>query len=593
MHMRKMKLRDKIMYYSIITMLVVHLSFIFYSQKTIERVTIDEAEISTQKNVDIIRNSMEFMFTNVKSKVAEISIETELIHNIHDYYENDLNMATLKRNLTEVINLNIGISNIITGVDIVFNDGQIIHTSPIRDDAVDAILVSETFEDLSYEPYVWNGPVLLKHYNGIEEYYFIIRKKIVDVDTSEQLGILYVYISESDFRALYESVFDTETNQFIITNHEGIIVSAANRTTIGSSIYTHVDMGGEKLNLNKGLKIRNDNDEFILTSFVGDEQFQMISIKKIVELERASKEIGVFLMWFTVLYVVLIFVVNSVISKQLTTSLRDLVSVMSRIKQGERSLRADLSGSDEFQLLGASFNDLMDNNEQLLEDVYKTHEQIRIHELRVLNEQIKPHFLYNTLGSVSSLIKLKMYNEAIDAVQNLAAFFRVFLNEGHEIYTLSSEIKMIESYLTIQRYRYSHLLGFTIDIDSELLDYAIPKLLLQPLIENAIYHGVKSRAEKTKIEVSSKIHQDEILLIVKDYGKGIDPERLAELNENIHKRYHRENFGLRSVNQRIQLRYGNDYGVEIESTQDIGTRVCIKLPLNQLEEKDDESRNRR
>lgn len=579
-----LKLRDKILYYSVATMIFIHLSFVFYSRETIKRITIEEAEISTQKNMDIVRNSMAFMFTSVKSKIAELSFESDVTSNLYDYYDDNNNIATIRRNLINIINHNLGISSIITGMDVVLNNGQIIHTSPIKDVDVESLIEKSDLNDREYSPYTWEGPIRLEHYNGIEEYYFVIKKRIIDVDTSKQLGMLYAYISESDFRELYESVFDEDTDQFIIVKKDGTIVSAGDKSLIGQEIYSIINMVDADLNAGYEYKIRNNNDEFILTNHVAENQFQIISIRKNRELEKSAKEINRFLMYFTLGYLVLIFVVNTVLANQLASPLSDLVAVMSRIKSGERSLRVNLGTTDEFRILGTSFNELMDSNEQLIEDVYRTQEEIRLHELRTLNEQIKPHFLYNTLGTISSLVKLKMYDEAIDTVQNLASFFRVFLNEGNTVYTLENEIQMIESYLTIQRYRYSNILGFTVDIDPEILNYSIPKLLLQPLVENAIYHGVKSREEKTKIEVRSFIQLNEIVLSVKDYGEGISKKKLFELNESMNKKQHTEYFGLRSVNQRIQLRYGSDYGVVIDSKEKEGTEVSIRLPKVQVED---------
>lgn len=214
-------------------------------------------------------------------------------------------------------------------------------------------------------------------------------------------------------------------------------------------------------------------------------------------------------------------------------------------------------------------------------------------ELRLLQEQINPHFLYNTLDTIVWLIEGDDPEKAVDMVVALSEFFRLVLSKGKEYISIREEKEHIRGYLEIQQVRYRDILDYEIRIDPELYPYKILKLTLQPLVENSLYHGIKYKRAKGKIWVTGKMlrseasEEERILLCVRDNGVGMDEEEVKRLQAEISKpcKETEKGFGLANVNERIRMNFGMEYGMTIESEKGSGTKISIVIPAVKLYEK--------
>ena len=219
----------------------------------------------------------------------------------------------------------------------------------------------------------------------------------------------------------------------------------------------------------------------------------------------------------------------------------------------------------------------------LMDRIYEEEKEKRSAELMVLQAQINPHFLYNTLDN----LQWKAYDydalEIAEMVEALSNFFRISLSNGQEFIPLSEEIKHIENYLFIQEKRYEDILKFTIDFDSSLSEITVIKLIIQPIVENAIYHGIKPKLSSGNIEVSVYEINDYVYISVYDDGVGMDEETLNELRASLNIKNEKFGYGLYNVSQRIKLVYGENSGVEVSSTLGEGTTVLIKIPITNKE----------
>ena len=201
-------------------------------------------------------------------------------------------------------------------------------------------------------------------------------------------------------------------------------------------------------------------------------------------------------------------------------------------------------------------------------------------ELALLQAQINPHFLYNTLDTIIWLIEADKPQEAEEMVSDLSAFFRHTLSKGKDVITLAEETEHIRSYLQIQQARYKDILRYTIDMAPEVLTAALPKLTLQPLVENALYHGVKLKRAMGHIYVMARREEGNVLIQVTDDGMGMTPERLQELRQAM-ETGERVGFGLATVNERLRLLFGPEYGLDLSSRQGVGTTVTIHIPYHE------------
>lgn len=234
---------------------------------------------------------------------------------------------------------------------------------------------------------------------------------------------------------------------------------------------------------------------------------------------------------------------------------------------------------EEIEELDEGINKMARKISALLENVRQEKEMQHLTELQLIQAQVNPHFLYNTLDTIVWLIEGGMTDDAVEMISSLSIFFRTSLSKGNDIIPLSEEEHHTLSYLEIQQYRYRDILEFEINIPKELSGIPVPKLSIQPLAENALYHGIKNRRGKGKILIEGREEEDALVLTVSDNGQGMTPERLHEVQEAI-RTGERAGFGLAAVAERIALYYGPGYGMKIFSEEGKGTTVEIRLGKN-------------
>ncbi len=242
---------------------------------------------------------------------------------------------------------------------------------------------------------------------------------------------------------------------------------------------------------------------------------------------------------------------------------------------------------DEITELSRGFNVIISRIRQLLDEKVEEQQQLKKAEFKTLQAQINPHFLYNTLDTIIWKTEANQKEEVIELVQALSSFFRITLSKGQDWITIRDEVEHVRSYLRIQEMRYRDILTYTIDVDDEILSYTILKLMLQPLVENALYHGIKNKRGGGTITVRGhRLDEKRALFEVADTGVGIPSSELARLRANLADSSRRDDigehgFGIYNVHQRIKLYYGKQFGLSIESELQRGTTVSLVIPLEQ------------
>ena len=333
------------------------------------------------------------------------------------------------------------------------------------------------------------------------------------------------------------------------------------------------------------IEMLND-DIYILTDLIQDDiqyfiYYQTIDIESLHKvLNSQVRGFTIFWLSFCAVIVVIIVVFATIIVKNITSPISDLCDVTNQIANGDFNVRTNIQTDDEITNLAHSVNDMSKHLEVLVDHIKEDERKMRYAELRLLQEQINPHFLYNTLDSIVWLIEIERNEEAINMVMSLSEFFRLVLSKGKEFISIKDEQRHIKSYLEIQQVRYRDILDFEIDIDEEICDCKILKMTLQPLVENSLYHGIKCKRGKGKITVKGHRDGDNVVLTVDDNGVGMDEIALESLRANINRpcKETENGFGLANVNERIHVNFGYEYGLEIESTLNEGTSIKIVIP---------------
>ena len=282
------------------------------------------------------------------------------------------------------------------------------------------------------------------------------------------------------------------------------------------------------------------------------------------------------------------------LSRSIYTPIKKLHDVTKTITQTDLQALVTSDNVDEITELGLSFNIMIGKIRELLDSKIKEQEILKKAELRVLQSQINPHFLYNTLDTIIWMAEAKKTDQIVEVVSALSNFFRISLSKGQDWITIAEEIERVKSYLIIQKIRYRDIMDFKIEVDESISGNTVLKLILQPLVENAIYHGIKNKREGGTITIRARPNNaNEVLFEVEDNGIGFAPDKLAqiqaELADTSGEIKQESGFGLGNVNHRLKLYYGMQYGLSIKSKYQSGTCVTFVIPARKADATEDEA----
>ena len=337
----------------------------------------------------------------------------------------------------------------------------------------------------------------------------------------------------------------------------------------------------------KGGKVfRIDGKRYLVTaSVIPTLDWLMIGLTPVNELTKAGKAMTQIIYVVGIIAALISTFFSLRVSHSVTKPLIYLTDTMKKFGKGDLSVRVPVLYEDEIGILSEEFNKMSEQIRQLVDQVYREQRAKRKSELAALQAQINPHFLYNTLNSVSSLIKMNCPDEAFIMIQAIGTFYRTSLSDGKTLIPLEQEITNIENYIKIQKVRYGNKIEYEIDIENEILQERIVKLTLQPLIENSIYHGIKEMRGKGIIRIKGWKEKNKVFIQVSDNGLGIPEEKLEEL---FSKDYREKGsaFGLFNIQQRLQIYFGKEYGLTVESKLSQGTKATVCIPVDFKREED-------
>lgn len=313
---------------------------------------------------------------------------------------------------------------------------------------------------------------------------------------------------------------------------------------------------------------------------VGYTGWKLLSVTPNQGLPLSNLKMRLFVVFVVAAFLLVLVLTNTFISSRITVPIQKLEKSVNAIEAGDLDTEVYMGGSYEIRHLGRSIGDMAGRIKMLMEDIVAEHESKRKREFDTLQSQINPHFLYNTLDIIVWMIENEQKQEAVKVVTALARFFRISLSKGKSIITVRDELEHVRSYLTIQQMRFKNKFVYSIDASEDVLHLVSLKLMLQPLVENAIYHGMEFMDGDGEICVRVNREADDLWFRVIDNGFGMTRQQVENLlgEENHVSSRRGSGIGVKNVNERIKLYFGEDYGLTIQSEPDEGTTVCIHLP---------------
>lgn len=415
-----------------------------------------------------------------------------------------------------------------------------------------------------------------------------IERALFDSDSTEFLGLVVVAIDSSYLSRLYDTIDRIEGGRIVLLDNTDSIMVYGDR--LSEAVARHLSQGGLSGN-GRSWSFTYDGHEYISTlRSSANSKWKVLNIITVRELTKNSQVLKVWTITACLVSFLVALVIAILISKNITENIRLLVKNIKKISEGNFNTRIKPKSLDEVGMLAEEFNSMAEKINTLINSIY--HEQILKKnaeykalqfEYSALQAQINPHFLYNTLETINSMAKLKGENEISEMVYLLGNLLRESISKKNNIVPLEEELHYIRNYLQIQKISYGDRLNVIYDLDESLSKAQVPKFMLQPIVENAIVHGIEGKIGQGTIIINCFRHEDSIVFEVADNGVGMDRETIVRIlgDEDYPEAGGKKHtkVGIRSVDKRIRILYGDSYGVKISSRIGGGTSVEISIPL--------------
>lgn len=331
-------------------------------------------------------------------------------------------------------------------------------------------------------------------------------------------------------------------------------------------------------------KVLELDGKVFFRSSEGDHNIEAYALMMQSLLETNQKVLIRNLMLISVVICITAVIFSLLISRGLTKKLEGMTGIVTRIKGGETKLRMTELGNDEIGDLGATVNEMLDQIEGLIAKEYEAKLMINKAEYKALQAQINPHFLYNTLDTMSSIAEIQECHEVSALSQSLSNIFHYCLDMKHPFSTVAKEIVHLKNYIYVMGVRMRGGIKYQFDIEDSVLQDTLPRLSIQPLVENAINHGLKNARGEKIVMIRAFSKEEDLYIEVEDNGIGIEKERLEELLTNPKETNGKDSIGLWNIHLRMKMLYGENYGLELESEEGKGTLVILRIPRKTMNE---------
>lgn len=560
-------LREKIQFLFLCTMIVCILfcSGIFYLilENQMQQ-SIADKEIS---NRTAISNNLDSTMKSINS----ISRLTMLRSTVRTFLLAESNSTPRTRNAIQEIHDILNTFNLSCNVVILRMDGQYLNTGPgITYVNTGKIFETEWLDEVMAQKgnYVIKAGTRDAFRSNIGEMVSFVRV-INDINTQKPIGILAINLPSRFFEQAYEGL-SGETSHFALYDASGRLICKDNESTFSS-------LNPENLLQNT----REETDKLFYKSIftcdtLGDSHFILASRLEVRILDGLPAKLLVALIIGAFILLAFMWLINTYIAKNVIYPIQRLVDSMAEVQNGWLHRVSMNVNDDEIGLLKNSYNAMLIEINQLIEELLQKEKTLRMAELDALQEQMKPHFLYNTLDMIRYMALENRTDEVYNMLETLGNFYRRFLSKGSTDLSLGEEIEIVKSYLTLQRTRFEDIFTDEYEIEEGLSSIRVPRLILQPLVENSIYHGIRPKGEHGVIRVTVKRQEDFLFLSIYDNGIGMS----AHQRELLFSGKDSRSFGFQGTIERIRYYYKTEDVFEIHSVEGEYCEIILKLPLS-------------
>lgn len=470
----------------------------------------------------------------------------------------------------------------ISGVYIIGNNGAVFRSSNTSLQPKDFRLENWYKETLEIQKPLWftnqQGSLVVE---SLRSPYVSVSIPIQDRSSTRLLGTIVVEIKGEIFKNIYNSELLLEGDVLMLDSHNNIFLYSKNSDITTNNLH-EINKSVEQLNfgtVDSSKKVNINGNDYLLSSMtINLNNWKIVGIIPYNEIYLKTTAISNSIIFVLIIFILimLLFTVNA--TNLISRPIHKMSKTMKKVESGDFNTRMDIVTNDELGDLARSFNHMLTKISIMNQEERDNQTKLRKAELKALQSQINPHFLYNTLDSIGWMARLSRIDKVEEMVEALSTYFRISISRGREIIPIREELTHVQKYLSIQKIRYEKKLNYTIDVPDEILEYKTIKMILQPLVENSIYHGLKEKEGPGEIKITATVG-DHIVICVEDTGIGMTKEKLEELREMIAsgKDYNPNAYGVINVHKRIQVFFGEEFGLRYESEYQKGTKVYVTL----------------
>ena len=580
MKFNDLSIKRKIIYLYLPIAIIPMILFAVISMKFYESAIIKRSLDSMEDNNVLISDRIDGILAEAESSATFLTISINRLLNSDEFHgtlSHDIKLYNLISNELSYAKL---IYKHIDSIGFIDKNHLLYYSDYELQKGKTALIVSDMYKTLKTTTgnSVWFDRVARDYLTKFSEKKMLtLGKKIWNINTGETIGYLYININEDTFTSL----FSEQLADYTLYDGETQLLS-----TVDVNPLDAIDIKGflNLKDLNSDI-IKHDNDSALISKTQIDRlDWTLLSE---ADLNLFTQDLANILLLVVLMLITIIFLeitMTLALNRLITTPIMKLKHGVEEISKGNFDYRFKMKTNDEIGLFAQSFNHMSAQIKKLLSDVEREEKKKREYELALIQQQIKPHFLYNTLDIILKLSQMGQERKAQKVTRRLADYYRNSLSGGADIIPLKEELKITLDYLELQKLRYSDVFNYRIEVSEQLEGIMIPKLSLQPIVENAIEHGFKYMSEPGLIRIYDNPSDDQYQIILTDNGVGMAPSLVGKLNAMFDSALdaadHQgvKSFGIKNVNHRLKLFFGDDYGIQVVSTDGEGTAIVIKLP---------------
>jgi len=484
------------------------------------------------------------------------------------------NFDTLLKNITHS-------TDFITSIDIYISPHKMLFTSDLGAtsrlseetiDFLDETIASDDVFRISSDYRERVGPFLMRGKNSLT-----ILRPLFSMYTGEKNGLVAINIDVRNFQRILQTI---QSSRNIIVDRDGRLMvdsldgARDNGPVVDNRLVVDIKAGENVM----FRRVGNQEYAFLMTE-IDIADWLLVSYTSTDMLIQKGMDLQSYLLVLILVLVLFVALTVVMVMRQFSKRVYTLVSMMERVKGGDFDVVIKDGSRDEFSYLFTSFQSMVQHIDALFNEIYCLELMHKDAQLKLLQTQINPHFIYNIFNNMSWLIQMKRIDELDELVDAVGLYYRLSLNDGKLLISVSSVLEKLHSYILIQQIRFRDRIKCEFDVDEDLQEEEILNHLLQPLLENAITHGIEPVSGKHTIKVIGRREVDDMVFTVSDDGRGIPPERLEKIKESFKaEQMQGEFFALCNTNSRIKIYYGSKYGITLKSTFGSGTTVVLRIP---------------